>query len=178
MGRGWRMAPGNDPIASPPGDLPGRPPSDAGRRQLQHAIQAGMRFDRSNADRRRRRSLRSRGISILRTEGLQLQAAGHWLDRSPVRFQGAGVSPPARLLLGLMAPRARRSVLRRRPICRERLAPTGNRAISDVRSYRLSKPFQSVIDRHVWLGRHPSEAWADTQHHIRRMRCCQEQNKN
>ena len=44
-------------------------------------------------------SLRSGGISILRTEGLQLQAAGHWLDRSPVRFQGAGVSPPARLLL-------------------------------------------------------------------------------
>ena len=112
-----------------------RPPSDASRRPLESTpLQAGMRL-RSD----QRRSPLDR-VTPCRPEG----------DRSPVRSKGPNRRWPRRLIALRQMPQDPRAGHR---FCaadisnRERLAPTGNRAIPDDRSSRLSKLFQRVIDR-------------------------------
>ena len=140
-----------------------RPPSDASRRPLAPVANPARVFDRIAADRRR--------------TGFPSGLQG---DRSPVRSKGPSCRRPGRLVALGVNPRppSRASVLRRRLIYRERLAPTGNRAIPTDRILWLSKLFQGVIDRRKG-SRHPGfRAWADANHSKRFMRFCQEQYKN
>ena len=117
-----------------------RPPSDASRRpfKARHSKQA-CGFDRISADRRWTGSPHAVQREI-----------DHLFDPRGRRC------PPAKAAHCLAAdatrPPSRASVLRRRIFLRERLAPTGNRAIPTDRILRLSKLFQSVIGRPRGVG--------------------------